>query len=86
MADPSLDKRPVSYVAAGLFVSFVGLIVYGVWQGVNLGHLIYGVGLAAFAVGFYSKEDAIAMGAVVLLNLTVILDIYMGIGLLPSHG
>lgn len=86
MADPTLYRRPVSYVAAGLFVSFLGLIVYGTWQGVNLGFLIYGVGLAAAVVGFHSKEDAIAMGAILLLNLTVILDIFMGIGLLPSHG
>lgn len=86
MADPTLDKRPVSYVAAGLFVSFLGLILFAAWKGVNLGLLVYAVGLATFVVGFYSKEDAIAMGAVLLLNVTVILDIYMGIGLLPGHG
>lgn len=86
MADPSLYNRPASYVALGLFVSFLGLILYGVYQGVNLGELIYVVGIASFAVGFFAKEDAIAMGSIVLLNLLVMLDIFMGIGLLPSHG
>jgi hypothetical protein len=86
MADPALSNRPASYVALGLFVSFVGLIVYGVYRHVNLGMLIYGVGLASFVLGFFSKEDAIAMGSIVLLNLLVMLDIFMGIGLLPSHG
>lgn len=86
MANLELRAHPVSYMAAGLFVSFVGLILFGVYQGVNLGKLIYAVGVGSFVVGFYAKEDAIAMGSIVLLNLLVILDIFMGIGLLPSHG
>lgn len=86
MAELTPSQRPWSYVAAALFVSFVGLVVYGAYQGVNLGHLVYGVGLAAVVVGFYSEEDAIVMGSIVLLNLVVILDIFMGIGLLPAHG
>lgn len=86
MADPRLRPRPASYVAAGLFVSFVGLLVYGVWTGENLGRFVYVVGLAALVAGFSSREDAVAMGSIVLLNLLVMLDIYMGIGLLPGHG
>lgn len=82
MANPTLTAKPGSYVAAALFVSFLGLIVAGAILEASFGWLIYLVGLAAIVAGFSTKEDVVAVGGIMLLNLLVILDIFMGVGVL----
>ncbi|MHB8586790.1 MAG: hypothetical protein ACYDDF_13265 [Thermoplasmatota archaeon] len=90
MAKLDLGGRPVSILAVLALIAFLLLITYGIYtagilgQGVQLGPLVYVIGIGVVILGFASREDAVAVGGIMGLNLLVILDIALRIGILPK--
>jgi hypothetical protein len=82
MAKLAPDQRPLSILAAIAFFAFALLLIYATATHVKLGWSIYAIGLVATILGFASREDAFAVGGIIGLNLLVILDIVLRIGVL----
>lgn len=84
--------RPVAILGLLALVIFFLLLAYGAYAAgyegrageVKLGASIYLLCLGTMVLGFASREDAVAIGAVIGLNILVILDIALRIGVLPG--
>jgi ABC-type uncharacterized transport system permease subunit len=79
--------------------AFVGLVVYSIAGGFPqdpaagathplplVGLTIYGLAVLTIALGFWSKEDAIAVLGIMGLAALVILDVLLRIGILSYNG
>jgi hypothetical protein len=90
MAKLGFGGRPLSILAFICLVAFLLLVGYGIvgvgWYGhfIQLGPLVYIVGLGTVALGFASREDGVAVGGIMGLNLLVIADILLRVGVLPK--
>lgn len=71
-----------SIAALASLVALLGLVAYAVVSGESLGIWLYVFSIAAMVFGFWSKEDHLAIGGIVGINLVLILDILLRIGLL----
>lgn len=71
-------------VAAFLvFVLFAVALFYAALTRERLGGLLYVLAVAAIGLGMWSKQDSAAIGGIIGLNLLVVLDIALRIGILP---
>lgn len=90
MARVFSSGRPVAVLGLLSLIIFFLLLGYGVYAAavldktVKLGVLIYLLCIGTMILGFASREDSVAIGAVVGLNLLVILDIALRIGVIPG--
>lgn len=75
-----------SVFALASLLTLFALMGYASIAHVSLGPIIYVIALAVIVLGFWSKEDAIAIGGIVGINLLVILDILLRIGVLGFNG
>jgi len=82
MAQLSIHGNWKSIAALASLVALLGLIAYSVVAQESLGMWLYVLSLAAMVFGFWSKEDHLAIGGIVGLNLVMILDILLRIGFL----
>lgn len=82
MAYSGVDRKAGSLLALALLLLTVGLLVFGLATGTKIGGKLYVLVLATIIVGMSLKEDSVAMGGVIALCFTVILDIHKHIGLL----
>lgn len=82
MAILGVDRKAGSLVALALLLLSVGLLVFGVATDTKIGGELYLVILGTIIVGMSLKEDSVAMGGVIALCFTVILDIHKHIGVL----
>lgn len=85
--------RSVSALAA--FFAFVGLLAFGLAGGFPepahmkvsmLGLALYGLAFLSIVLGFWSKEDTIAVGGIIGISLLMILDILLRVGVLSYNG
>lgn len=90
MAKVFTGNRPVAILGLIALVIFFLLLGYGTYaagfagENVKLGGSIYLLCIGTMILGFASREDAISIGAVIGLNILVILDIALRIGILPG--
>lgn len=90
MARVFVGGRPVAILGLIALVIFFLLMGYATYaagfldETIHLGPLIYLLCIGAMVLGFASREDAVAIGAVIGLNILVILDIALRIGVLPK--
>lgn len=82
MAQLSVHGNWKSILALTSLVVTFGLLAYSLAAGESLGIWLYVFSFAAMILGFWSKEDHIAIGGIVGINLVLILDIILRIGLL----
>ena len=82
MAQFGVQRAPANMLALFTMLAFLLLIAYAAFTGTKMGGRLYLLGLAAIILGFWTKEDSVAIGGVIGLNFLVILDILLHIGLL----
>lgn len=66
-----------------VLVLFAMALFYAAVTRERVGGLLYVLGLAAVALGLWAKQDASAVGGIVGLNIVLVLDIAMRVGILP---
>jgi len=82
MAQLSIHGNWKSIAGLTSLVALLGLLAYSVVAQESLGMWLYVFSLGAMIFGFWSKEDHLAIGGIVGLNLVMILDILLRIGFL----
>ena len=71
-----------SITALACLVATFGVLAFSVVAGESTGIWLYLLSLATMVFGFWSKEDHLAVSGIVVLNLVLVLDILLRIGLL----
>lgn len=71
-----------SILALASFVTLIGLLAYSVVAHESLGIWLYVFAFATMILGFWSKEDHLAVSGITGIFLVLILDIILRIGLL----
>lgn len=69
--------------AFAVFLVFAVTLLFAAFAQTRLGPLLYVLCLASIGLGFWAREDNAAMGGVIGLNLLVMLDVVLRIGILP---
>ena len=82
MAKLAVHGNWKSILGLASFVAMLGVLVIAMVTGDSVGIWLYLLSIAAMVLGFWSKEDHIAIGGIVGLNLVMILDIILRIGVL----
>lgn len=82
MAQLTVHGNWKSIAALASLLALFSLIAYAVVAGESLGIWLYVFSMGAMIFGFWSKEDHLAIGGIVGINLVIILDILLRIGLL----
>lgn len=82
MAQVGVHGNWKSILALASLVATVGLLAYSVVTHESLGIWLYFFSMAAMILGFWSKEDHIAVGGISMIFLVLILDIILRIGVL----
>ncbi|HET6404515.1 MAG TPA: hypothetical protein VFH78_07700 [Candidatus Thermoplasmatota archaeon] len=82
MAQLSIHGNWKSILGLASFVAMVGVLIVSLATGESTGIWLYLLAIASMVFGFWSKEDHIAIGGIVGLNVIMILDIILRIGLL----
>lgn len=82
MAQLGVHGNWKSIAALTCLVTTFGILAYSVVAHESLGMWLYVFSLATMVFGFWSKEDHLAVGGIVALNLVLVLDIILRIGLL----
>ncbi len=92
MANPKTSPSLYNYVGVAFVLAFFGMMliamVYNASEGLGAmryGGFVYAMGAIATAFGFMTKEDNVAIGGIIGLNLAVVLDIGLNIGVLTSY-
>jgi hypothetical protein len=95
MAQFAVHGTPRSVVALAALFTFVGLLVFAMAGGFPdaanhklplYGLLLYALAIAVIALGFWSKEDIIAVLGIMALSGLIILDILLRVGVLSYNG
>ena len=82
MARLSVHGNWKSIAGLASFIALVGVLVVSLATGESTGVWMYILSIAAMVFGFWAKEDHIAIGGIVGINLVMILDIILRIGVL----
>ena len=82
MAQMAVHGNWKSILGLASLVAMIGLTVYSVVAGESLGIWLYVFAFAAMILGFWSKEDHVAIGGIVGISLILTLDIILRIGVL----
>ncbi|HUR68565.1 MAG TPA: hypothetical protein VM370_04905 [Candidatus Thermoplasmatota archaeon] len=82
MAQMSVHGNWKSILALTSLVTMIGLTIYAVVAHESLGAWLYIFAFAAMVLGFWSKEDHVAIGGIMGIFTILILDIILRIGLL----
>ncbi|HVM45107.1 MAG TPA: hypothetical protein VM582_04150 [Candidatus Thermoplasmatota archaeon] len=82
MAQLTVHGNWKSILGMASFVAMIGLLVVALANGKSVGIWLYVLALLAIILGFWSKEDHVAIGGIVGLFTVMILDIILRIGLL----
>lgn len=82
MAQFAVQRSVASWLALITVLVYLALIAFAVATSTKLGGILYLLGLAAIIMGFWTKEDNVAILGVMGISFVVILDILLHIGLL----
>lgn len=95
MAQFAVHGTSRSVLALAALFSFVGLLVFGLAGGFPkpaphalpvFGLLLYVLAIVVIALGFWSKEDIVAILGIMALAGLVILDVLLRVGVLSYNG
>lgn len=95
MAQFAVHGTPRSVVALAALFSFVGLLVFAIAGGFPdpaphtvspYGLLLYALAIAVIVLGFWSKEDIVAVLGIMGLSGLIILDVLLRVGVLSYNG
>lgn len=82
MARLSVHGNWKSILALASLVAMVGVLIVALVAGESVGIWLYVLAILAMFLGFWSKEDHVAIGGITGFFLVMILDIILRIGLL----
>lgn len=86
MAQLGIQGTWKSIFALASMLTLYGLMAYASFAHVSLGVMIYLIALLVLVLGFWSKEDSVAVGGIIGISMLVILDILLRIGVLGFNG
>lgn len=72
----------LSVFALASMLTFYALMAYASFTHTSLGIAIYLIAILVITLGFWSKEDAVAVGGITGFSLLIVLDILLRIGVL----
>jgi hypothetical protein len=99
MAQFAIHGTWKSVIALASLFAFIGLLTYALAGGVHqpenpgkdhplplFGLILYALTIVIIVLGFWSKEDVIAVAGIMALSGLVILDILLRVGVLGYNG
>lgn len=85
MAQLAITGSWKSIAALTSFFVLIGLMGYATVTVTSFGVLLYLLAILVIALGFWSKEDMVAMGGIIGISALIILDILLRIGVLSFN-
>ncbi len=85
MAQLAIQGNWKSISALASLLTLFALMGYASIAGVSIGVTLYLLAIVVIFLGFWSKEDSVAIGGIIGLNLLIVLDILLRIGVLSFN-